>query len=442
MQHSSIIWFRNDLRIQDNEAIVEAVAKSKYIIPVYVFDERLFFGKTKFGFEKCGHFRTKFIIESVKNLREQLRARGSDLIIRVGLPENEIFKLAKEFKTSWVFCNRERTHEEVKVQDALEKKLWTIGQEMRYVRGKMLYHTADLPFPICQVPEVFSNFRKEIENIISVREPYPSPEVLTPIPHYIDIGELPNIKFFNHSSADFFHPEAQRFYGGETAALAQLNLYLWESNSIANYKNTRNELLGWDFSSKLSAWLAVGCISPKYIYQQIKLYEKLVVKNESTYWLCFELLWRDFFRLMAKKHGNNIFKPAGLKGGEIVLYNDMDSFLKWASGTTGVPFVDANMIQLNNTGYISNRGRQIVASYLINDLKVNWLMGAEYFESMLIDYDPCSNYGNWLYIAGLGNDPREDRYFNIATQEKKYDPEGKFIQYWLKQSLKDELIWA
>ncbi|MBK8054589.1 MAG: DASH family cryptochrome [Saprospiraceae bacterium] len=440
MQHTSIIWFRNDLRLHDNEALTEAIAKSEFIIPVYVFDERVFRGKTKFGFEKCGKFRTKFIIESVEDLRQNLRKLGSELIIRVGLPEIEIFKLAKENKTSWVFCNRERTSEEVKVQDALENKLWTIGQELRYVRGKMLYHTADLPFPVCQVPDTFTNYRKEIENIISVRSPFPVPKYLPGLPQPIDSGVLPDLESYDKDTDEIVHPDAAKFKGGETAALAQLDYYLWESNQITHYKNTRNQLLGWDFSSKLSPWLAAGCISPKYVYQQLKLYEDKIEKNESTYWLYFELLWRDFFRLMGKKYGNKIFKPSGIKGIKPLENNNEQTFYKWSSANTGVPFVDANMIQLNNTGYMSNRGRQIVASFLVHDLKVNWLMGAEYFESQLIDYDPCSNYGNWLYIAGVGNDPREDRHFNVQSQEKKYDPDRKFQEYWLQQHAAEIMI--
>jgi len=162
-------------------------------------------------------------------------------------------------------------------------------------------------------------------------------------------------------------------------------------------------------------------------------YESTVKKNESTYWVYFELLWRDFFRLMGKKYENKIFHFDGIRqkdpGGSL----DMDLFQLWATGNTGVPFIDANMRQLNATGFMSNRGRQNVASFLVKDLKLNWIMGAEYFESMLIDYDPCSNYGNWNYVAGIGSDPREDRYFNILTQAKKYDANGDFVKYWIKE---------
>ena len=104
---------------------------------------------------------------------------------------------------------------------------------------------------------------------------------------------------------------------------------------------------------------------------------------------------------------------------------------KWINGQTGVPFIDANMMELKLTGFMSNRGRQNVASYLCNDLKVDWRYGAAYFEQQLVDYDVCNNWGNWAYLAGVGNDPRANRYFNIAKQAAMYDPDGSFQQLWL-----------
>ncbi len=433
MVHTAIVWFRNDLRLHDNEAITEALSKASYVIPVYVFDDRVFNGTTSLGFEKTGKYRLKFIIEAVENLRENLRKLGSDLIIKSGKPEDEIFKLARKVNSSWVYCNRERTSEEISVQDALEKNLWTIGQELRYVRGKMLYHTADLPFPVSQVPDVFTNFRKEVENTVRVRAPFETPSSI-PFPVYTDDrGEVPGHLTEKKNLIKHVHVENSHFIGGETRALQQLNEYIWKNENIKSYKETRNEMLGWQFSSKLSAWLSVGCISPKFIYSEIKRFENTVIKNESTYWLFFELLWRDYFRLIGKKYGNRIFKKTGIRnidpGGNI----DWKLFDKWRNGQTGVSLIDANMQQLNQTGFMSNRGRQNVASFFIKDLKLNWLMGAEYFESLLIDYDPCSNYCNWNYLAGIGNDPKEDRYFNIDAQTKKYDPDGLFIRYWSSQ---------
>lgn len=431
----AIVWFRQDLRLHDNEALIEALRCVDEVIPVFVFDERTFTGKTRFGFPKTGRYRAQFIIESVEDLRHSLAKLGSQLIVRVGKPEIELFDIAQKAKTSWVFCNRERTREEVLVQDALEKKLWSIGQELRYSRGKMLYYTADLPFPVTHTPDTFTQFRKEVEKTVPIRAPLPAPQKpFAPLTVAIEPGEIPGLSDFGHDPIQYDDRGVLPFKGGESQALDRLAYYFWETGLVKTYKETRNELLGGDFSSKFSPWLAQGCISPKYIYQQLQQFEAKNGANESTYWLYFELLWRDFFRFMAKKHGDKIFLKGGIKGvADPAWHIDVELFDKWKEGRTGIPFIDANMRELNQTGFMSNRGRQNVASFLVKDLHINWQMGAEYFESMLIDYDPCSNWGNWNYIAGVGSDPRENRYFNILSQARRYDPHGTYVKHWLPE---------
>ncbi len=431
----AIVWFRQDLRLHDNEALSDALASAEEVAMVYVFDERVFSGTTRFGFAKTGKYRAQFIIEAVYDLRQSLRKLGSDLIVRVGKPETVIFELAKELKTSWVFCNRERTREEVTVQDLLEQNLWSIGQEVRYSRGKMLYYTADLPFPVTHTPDTFTQFRKEVERIVPIREPLPAPEKpLAKLGIPITAGDIPSISDFGHEPIESDPRSAIQFKGGETAALERLQYYFGDSQLVKTYKETRNELLGGDYSSKFSPWLAQGCLSPKTIYYELRKFELTHGANESTYWMFFELLWRDFFRFMGKKHGNKIFLKGGTSGEVSPRWrNDKRLLQKWVDGFTGVPFIDANMRELKLTGFMSNRGRQNVASFLVKDLFVNWQMGAEYFESMLIDYDPCSNWGNWNYIAGVGSDPRENRYFNILTQARRYDPKGAYVKHWLPE---------
>ncbi len=430
-----IVWFRQDLRLHDNEALQHAIKSGEEVYPVFVFDERTFGAKTSYGFSKTGKFRTQFIIESVQDLRASLRKLGSDLIVRVGKPEEEIFKIAQDLKSSWVFCNRERTQEEVDVQDALEKNLWSVGQEIIYSRGKMLYYTQDLPFPVTHCPDTFSTFRKEVERIVPVRDPLPGPrEHFNPRTKEIPAGEVPNIEDFGLEA--FGVDERAQFVwkGGETEGLKRLKYYLWETDHAKEYFETRNGMLGSDYSTKFSAWLAQGCLSPKMIHYELKRYESERGSNKSTYWVIFELLWRDFFRLMGKKHGNRIFLRGGTKREIINELSDEHRLLNlWVEGRTGVPLIDANMRELAATGFMSNRGRQNVASFLVKDLKVNWQMGAEYFESVLVDYDPCSNWGNWNYVAGVGSDPRENRYFNILTQARKYDPEGAYVRHWIPE---------
>jgi deoxyribodipyrimidine photo-lyase len=429
-----IVWFRNDLRVHDNEALVDALETAEMVFPVYIFDERTFGGKTKYGFRKTDIFRTQFIIESIKDLRANLQNLGSNLIVRVGKPEDIITELAQELKTSWVFCNRERTHEELNVQDTMERNLWTIGQELRYSRGKMLYYTADLPFPITHTPDVFTQYKKEVEKIVPVRPPLCTPLTVHTELGNLEAGPIPNLEDFGYGSEDQKRLKGQILQGGETNGLNRLKDYIWTYDQIAQYKDTRNEMIGLDYSSKFSSYLSTGCLSPKLIYEEIKKYEKTRKKNDSTYHLVFELLWRDFFRLMGKKHGNTLFKKGGIKREKRHdLKDDMSLFKIWAEARTGIPFIDAAMREIKATGYMSNRARQNVASFLVNDLHINWQIGAEYFESLLIDYDPCSNWGNWNYIAGVGNDPRENRHFNIILQARRYDPDGAFVKHWIPE---------
>ncbi len=433
MVSKAIVWFRSDLRLHDNEAILQASKLFDSLIFVYVFDERVFEGKTKFGFRKTDKFRAQFIIDSVADLRRNLKKKGSELIVRYGKPEEILFEICQKTKSSRIFCNRERTFEEVKVQDALESKLWSIGREIQFTRGKMLYYTSDLPFPISQAPDTFIHFKKEVEKIIKIRVPLVSEEIdFKYLPIDMEIGSIPTLQDLGFSTEECNFQKVQE--GGETFALNQLKYFLWDSDGISNYKNTKCEMVGRNYSSKLSAYLSQGCISPKKIANEVFKYENSRKKNDSTKGLITELLWRDFFRLLAKKHGSNFFNFNGiLNDSKVISSNNLNLFEKWANGLTGIPFIDANMRELNSTGFMSNTGRQVVANFLVNELKLNWLLGAEYFESKLIDYDPCSNYGNWNYAAGLGNNTKYEKSINVLNQAKKYDPNGDYVRKWIPE---------
>jgi deoxyribodipyrimidine photo-lyase len=403
------------------------------VLPVYIFDPREWRGTLKqTGLPKIGPHRARFILESVADLRRNLRDRGVSLVVRTGHPEDILPELCKTAQASWVFCNRERTSEELAVQNAVEQNLWAIGREVYYSRGKLLYYTSDLPFPITQTPDTFTQFRKETERLTPVRDPLPAPSRIPAVAdHGLDPGELPTPGDFGLPEPPNDERAAIDWHGGETAGLDRLAYYLFESQAIATYKETRNGMIGSDYSTKFSAWLAQGCLSPKRIYAEVRAYEAKNGANDSTYWVIFELLWRDFFRLMGKKHGNRIFHRRGFRDTHDPEWREDRNLLqRWIDGQTGTPFIDANMREIAQTGFMSNRGRQNVASYLVKDLKVDWRMGAEYFEHILIDYDVTSNWCNWNYVAGVGSDPRENRYFNILSQAERYDPEGRYVKHW------------
>ncbi len=428
-----IFWFRNDLRLHDNEAFV-AATKVGNVIPVYIFDERQFL-PTPLGFKRTGAFRTQFLIESVENLRANLQKIGSNLIVRVGKPEDILAKMAAEIKADAVYASKEVTQEETTIEANLAKRIKPLNIEIELVWIATLYHARDLPFQINFLPDVFTEFRKKVERSAKIRATFDAPKKLPAVTITVDFGKIPTLQELGfEEEIEIDKRSVLVFKGGEDAALNRLDEYLWQKDLLKTYKETRNGLIGGDYSSKFSAWLSVGCISPRTIYEAIKKYENEVVANDSTYWLVFELIWRDYFHFIALKFGTRIFKVSGIKNDLIKQWKRYTpSFEKWVNGETGVPLIDANMKELQLTGFMSNRGRQNVASFLTKDLGIDWTWGAAYFESQLLDYDVCSNWGNWNYVAGVGNDPREDRYFNIGRQADMYDNKGQYVKLWLPE---------
>ena len=424
---TAIVWFRKELRIHDNEALSKALKIHKQIIPFYCFEETEF-GKTAFGFEKTGSHRTQFLIESVENLRENLQKLGSELVIRKGNTAEQLARLFAEVEVTTIYAFKDIHSEEIAVQQKVEQ----LGVSVDYSFGSTLFHVNDLPHNFKETPKVFTQFRKGVEKKSSVRELFPEPSLLNELPKEIELGSIPSLEEFSLEKEKVEPKAALTIKGGEDEALKRLKHYFYDTKELSWYKQNRNGLLGADYSSKLSLWLWNGCISPRKIYWEIKKYEEEIESNQSTYWLIFELIWRDYFKFICLKHGTSVFQLNGIKSEEYEWSVDLEKIERWAKGETGIPFIDANMRELNQTGFMSNRGRQNVASFLVKELGLDWRIGAEYFESKLIDYDVASNYGNWMYIAGVGNDPR-DRYFNIILQAKRYDEKGKYVKHWIPE---------
>ncbi len=427
-----IVWFRHDFRLHDNEALTQAVNHCDVILPVYVFDQRLYENKSEHGFRQIGKYRAKFILESLNVLKRSFAERNIDLIIRYGITEDIIYEIANQVKSTWVFCNRERTPEEEFIQDELEKKLWQIGQELRFTRGKMLYHTGDLPFPIKHTPDTYAAFYREVGKIVPVRKPLPVPDKMLPYMDTVSSEPLPELTDlgFTEEESDF----ENIFKGGEKEALRMMDEFI--SN---NFKATplslkerkkKTEVL----VTHMSPYLNTGCISPKMVYSKINRFLGNKYHSNRASCIIHGLMRRDFFKLQEKKYIEKIFQKGGIKGLELDdLIDNWENFNIWVSAKTGVPIVDAFMRELNETGFIPFEGRRILSQFLIEELKVNWLMGAEYFASALIDYNPCSNYGNWNTMADVNFDAKEDRYCNFITKAKKLDPKGDLIRKWIPE---------
>lgn len=429
-KNTGLVWFRNNLRVQDNVSLKKAIENHKHVIGVYFFDPKLF-AKDSFGFKKTGKFRAQFLIETVTNLQENLAKKNITLLTYFDSPDNKIVDICNQFSVDAIYTQKEWTKEEVDTNQAIKKAIPNIDFIEDY--DQFLYHPNTVSKNFSNIPNVFTAFRKKLEKYVDILEEtkiekLPASNILkntTTIPTLADLG-------FEEFTVP--HKTAFPFKGGETAAQERLNYYLFESKKVGFYKKTRNGLVGKDYSTKFSPWLANGSLSAKTIYWQVKKYEQEFGKNQSTYWVIFELIWRDYFKYISLKYGNDLFKIGGILNCDYEWNSDEDIIQRWINGETKDDFVNANMIELKETGWMSNRGRQNVASYFAKELLQDWRIGAAYFESLLLDYDVHSNYGNWMYVAGVGNDPR-DRKFNTQLQAERYDSNHKFRNMWLEKTL-------
>jgi deoxyribodipyrimidine photo-lyase len=428
---TGLVWFGNDLRIHDNDVLSLAVKNHSKVIGIYSIDPSLF-KENEFGFKKMDVFRAQFLLESLLDLQQQLLTKNISLLVFLDKPENKLKAICDSYQIDSIYKQKEWTYEEniskIKVQKSLHHNIKIIE-----VYNQFLYHPEDVNIKIESISQVFSNLRKKLEKYVVVRA---NTEVLK-----LDSTNIINTKndipTLNELGFSLFEKDkntAFPFKGGESEALKRLNNYFFETKKLGFYKKTRNGLIGTDYSSKFSPWLANGSISARTIYWNVKKFEKEEIKNQSTYWLIFELIWRDYFKYISIKHGNNIFKIGGILNKNYSWSSDRKMIQNWINGETKDDFVNANMIELKKTGWMSNRGRQNVASYFAKELTLDWRIGAAYFESTLLDYDVHSNFGNWMYVSGVGNDPR-DRKFNTQLQAERYDPKHLFRNHWLQQTL-------
>ena len=429
-ENINLVWFRNDLRTIDNAVLAKATENGKAVIGVYCFDPRQFEIST-YGFKKTEKFRAKFLLETVVDLKSKLDDLQIDLLVFHDRPEQIIPKLCDTYKVTDIYFQKEWTKEEVDVEKAVRNELGAVKWHSFY--DQFLFHPEDINFDISKTPQVFTVFRKKLEKYIEVRE-CAQTEAQSPNNRIENNTTLPTLTELGFEDFDVPPQTAFPFRGGETEANNRLEDYFFGTKKLGYYKKTRNGLVGVDYSSKFSPWLANGSISARSIYWNVKQFEKEHFKNQSTYWLIFELIWRDYFKYISLKHGNQIFLLPGILRKSYNWSSNTNQIENWINGETSSDFVNANMIELKETGWMSNRGRQNVASYFAKELELDWRIGAAYFESLLLDYDVHSNYGNWMYVAGVGNDPR-DRKFNVELQADRYDSQGKFRRMWLQTSL-------
>ncbi|MBX2870352.1 MAG: DASH family cryptochrome, partial [Acidiferrobacterales bacterium] len=354
--------------------------------------------------------------QSLHVLNEQLREIGQYLWVLGGGAKDKLMEVINMINPTDV----------IRSQSAgwFENHVW-VSLQVRHpdltfhsVDTHTLFELEDLPFLLADLPTSFTKFKNAVKDC----KPRQPTEAILSLP-------LPGTHRITLQEPIHWPAENSPFHGGEACGLQHLKAY-FSSSKPGEYKQVRNAIDGWDNSCKFSPWLANGCLSVRETASALFRYEEEVERNESTYWIYFELLWREYFQWYAHKFGNKLFLLSGIKGVRPVDDCDPAKILAWVQGETAYPIVNACMNELRVTGYLSNRGRQIVASCFVNELSLDWRYGAAYFERVLIDYDVASNWGNWQYLAGVGADSREKRHFNLEKQAQLFDPDSRYSNYW------------
>ncbi len=428
-QKINILWFTKDLRIRDNESLFKVQQENLPFLALYIFDSD-FFVQKQFGFRKIGKFRAKFLLETVLDLERNLNQIKIPFLKKSGKTKDIFLEISEHYEINAIFCQDDWTTEESDLQQQIKSVLpdtiWFKSCSQLLLQPEFVFHQME------KIPVHFTVFRQKTEKKFEVREEFLSNRVGKNLQSEITIkGDDIDLKTLGFDDFEKHPFTAFPFSGGETEAIKRLNNYFFETENLSIYKETRNGMTGSDYSSKFSAWLANGSLSAVTVFHEIKKYEAEFGSNDSTYWLVFELLWRDFFKYVSIQHGNKIFQEDGILSKNYPFETNQNLVDNWSEGESKSDFINANMLEIKNTGWMSNRGRQNAASYFCRILNQDWRIGAAYFEEMLIDYDVHSNYGNWMYVSGVGNDPRS-RTFNPEKQAEQYDNDHQFRNLWLK----------
>lgn len=406
-----IHWFRRDLRLHDNTALLEAAAQADQLIPLFIFDEKLL----RSGRGGDGP-RVSFMLDSLRALDESLRERGSRLCIRRGSPVTVLRELAQETGAELVTFNRDYSPYARKRDSEVKKALSEAGIRVEEQADLVLHEPEDIKTTEGHFYRVYTPYKRVW---LTLSKPQPRELDMRFPPAPVDVGSLPSAS----GGSSLESPITQ---AGEKVAREQLAGFIQEA--IAGYDEGRN-LLGEKLTSRLSPHLRWGTISVRQCYAAAS---RIQAKGAEV-WIS-ELAWRDFFYTILYHKPQVIRESFYERFDRIQWRNDSMYFAAWQTGQTGYPVVDAAMRELQATGWMHNRARMIAASFLCKDLLIDWRWGERYFMQRLIDGDTAANNGNWQWAAGTGVDAAPYfRIFNPVSQGQKFDPKGVYIRRWIPE---------
>lgn len=419
-QKTIIVWYRNDLRVHDHPALARAAADAAHVIPVFVFNDRILTGR------HAGSNRNRFLLESLADLKTSLKTIGGDLVYRHGDAADELIGLARDHGATDVYYTADYTSYAIARDRSVEKALREAGIEPRGFAGRTLVSKLnDITTNAGEPQRVFTPFyRKWLA--VGRRDVAEVPQAIK-LPSTVRLGTAP--KLDDITEKDDLSPGVLR--GGETEGLKRLDAFL--DGHINDYSWTNNDLAA-DRTSRLSSYLHFGCVSP------LQIESRLGHSKGAESWRR-QLAWSDFYNYVLLKFPANAHQEFQEKyRGKLAWADTAKGEGKkllgaWQAGQTGYPIVDAAMRQLRQEGWMHNRARLIVGSFLTKDLWLDWREGETYFMRMLTDGDEANNNGNWQWIASVGVDPAPvfRRLYNPASQMKNYDPDGEYIRRYVPE---------
>jgi deoxyribodipyrimidine photo-lyase len=401
---TAVVLLTRDLRIHDNPSLATACANADRVVPLFVFDPTL---------TRLSPNRTRFLHQALADLRETLRDRGGDLVVRTGDPVAETIKLAGSVGAELIGMAADVSGYARRRERRLQAECDQHRLSLRLFPGLTVVDPGSLqPGGGGSSYRVFSPYHRAWL-AAKWRDDVATPRTIT-LPDGVEVGELPMIP-----SGD--SPDAVD--GGETEGRRRLGAW---ARHVGPYDDLHDDMAA-DATSRLSPYLRFGCLSPLSVANAV-----LTQRSAGSDAFVRQLAWRDFYYQVALGFPA-ISTQAYRSSGDLDWRDDPDALSHWQDGLTGVPIVDAGMRQLRAEGWMHNRARLITAAFLTKHLGVNWRHGVGWFFRWLLDGDVPNNSGNWQWVAGTGNDTRPYRRFNPIRQAQRFDPDGVYVRRYVPE---------
>ncbi len=411
-----ILWLRRDLRLHEHPALQAAVADADRLVPVFYFDDRLLHGRHASG------PRTQFLLESLAALDASFRACGSRLVVRHGRPEDELVKLADEVGAAELHFTADVGPFAQRRDARVVAALSAVDVPAHSHPGLFVVDDlAGLRTSEGKPYTVFTPFWRAWREVPR-REVHAAPRKLPPLPSGVNAGRLPSLETLELEQRVDDPP-----IGGEAAGRRRMGRFC--SDAVDSYDEGRNAL-GRGGTSRLSPYLHLGCVSAREVEEHLGAGPGAAAVRR-------QLCWRDFYAHVLLHFPGNARSEhqARYRRGALRYCHARQQFDAWCAGRTGYPLVDAGMRQLEREGWMHNRARMVVASFLTKDLALDWRWGERWFMRLLLDGDEANNNGNWQWMASVGVDPQPPfkRIFNPARQQERFDPEGRYVRRYVPE---------